>query len=142
MQAVKTSAWRIPVHQQRVDEILAAARAERAQGRSHQPAEEKRVQDVRPSCDPTDLQLAQELEMLRVALTSLGERFASDPEFLDHYGTELQSFDRMGQVLGHLSQVIAAEDKAPAIECIGMQELRLRLRRTLVRPVDCGQQSR
>jgi hypothetical protein len=131
---VQTSAWRPPVHQQRVDEILAAARTDRSHGRSTaQDLPRNSLDEVRLTKDATDLQLAEELRMLRTGLDALGERFASDPDLLQHYGDELQTFDRMSQVLGHLAQVVAAENKEPAIECIGMQELRLRLKRTLVK---------
>lgn len=133
---VQTSAWRPPVHQQRVDEILAAARVDRTNGCSApQDLPRDAIGEVRLTSDPTDLQLAEELRMLRTGLDALGERFASDPDLLQHYGDELQTFDRMSQVLGHLAQVVSAENKEPAIECIGMQELRLRLKRTLVKVV-------
>jgi hypothetical protein len=43
----------------------------------------------------------------------------------------MQSFDIIGQLLGHLAKVMGADDKLEAIDRIGMQELRSRLKRPI-----------
>lgn len=118
-----------PVHQSRIDAIVASARAQ-------DPVPEKRPlfreaprTSLAPSDQAIDRRLEEELAFVRRSLDAMGERLADDPILLTRYQTLLQSFDLLGQTLGHLATVVGAADRAEAVERIGMVELRARLQR-------------
>ena len=118
------------VSQSRIDAIVAAARAQ-------DPVPDKRPLFREVSCAPLvpssqliDRRLEEELAFVRRSLDAMGERLADDPILLTRYQTLLQSFDLLGQTLGHLATVVGAADRAEAVERIGMVELRARLQRT------------
>ena len=82
---------------------------------------------------PTDnvlhLRLAEELEYARRMLDLMGDELAGDPAVVMRHGRALQSFDIVGQMLGHLASVIRSSDPDDAIDRIGMSELKARLMR-------------
>jgi len=80
--------------------------------------------------DALDLRLSQEMAYARRLLEELGDRLVNDPIIIQRHTEALQGIDLIGQLLGHLSEVIAAADRPAAVERIGMQDLKTRLRRT------------
>ena len=112
-------------HQRAVDEIQAAARAERA-GR---PLFRPPPPTLAPSSSVLDQRLAEELDYIRRRLDLLGGILTQDPVLLRKHSTSLQDIDLINQTLGHLGKVIAAEDKDAAAERISLAELKGRLLR-------------
>jgi len=117
----------IPAHQREVDAIQAAIRAE---GRVARPPLFKPA-PPRPkaSQDLLDHRVAEELEAIARRLDLLGGALASDPILLQRHATQLQTVDLIRQMLSHLSQVVASEDKETAIALITLSELKARLQR-------------
>ena len=56
-------------------------------------------------------------------------RFSSDGAVVVRHGTSLQSVDIVGQMIGHIANVIRSSDPEGAVELIGMSELKARLQR-------------
>lgn len=82
-----------------------------------------------PSTDLLDRRLAEEIDYARRLLQALGERLASDGTVLARHASTLQAFDVIGQTLGYLSGVVGAANRDQAIDGIGMEDLRSRIRR-------------
>lgn len=118
--------------QARVDAIVAAARAKTAAAeapkRNLYRAPE--LLPLRPSQNLVDQRIQEELASTRRMVEALGDELANDPILLMRYQHSLQSIDLMAQILGHLSCVIGSEDRAEAIDRIGMASLKARLTRT------------
>lgn len=76
-----------------------------------------------------DARLSQELAFVRRLLEQLGEELADEPAVLMRHTRALQSFDLAGQILGHISNILVAEDRGAAVNAIGMEDLRSRLLR-------------
>ena len=91
--------------------------------------EVERRAPLEPTDDVIESRLAQELDYAQRLLETVGDAFVSDPMIREHHETTMQSFDIIGQLLGHLAKVVGAKDKSQAIDRIGMQELRARLKR-------------
>lgn len=110
------------------DAIQAAARQDRS---NHLPMlrEVERVAPLEPTSDIIESRLAEEIDYAQRLLEAVGDCFVSDPLILERHETTMQSFDIIGQLLGHLSKVVGSKDKLEAIDRIGMQELRSRLKR-------------
>lgn len=120
----------------------AAARA-RTQGiaRPAETAEEqkplRRDPPLRPAADaplpPTEdqlrLRLAEELEYARRMLDAMGEELASDGAVVMRHTAALQSVDIVGQMIGHVANVVRCSAPEEAVERIGMAELKGRLKR-------------
>ena len=121
-------------HQRRIDEIQAAIRAETAPSPTRnlfKPAPKRSP----PSTDPLDHHLAEELECIRRHLEQLGGVLAGNPLLVQRHATQLQSIDLINQVLGHISGIIASEDRALAVEQVTLRELRSRLQRKPLPPL-------
>lgn len=122
---------RIVTAQERCDEIQAEARLK--------PGDRIRrgalalVLPLEPSPDLTDRRLAEEIDYARRLLQAVGECLACDALVLARHATTLQSFDIVGQALGHLATVVGAADREEAIDRIGMEDLRTRIRRRSLR---------
>jgi len=117
--------------QRRVDAIQAAAREQPPRLSLFRPSPSP-VEPLAPSTDPYDQRLAEELEYAGRVLEAMGDMLAGDPVILQRHMQAMQGFDMIGQIIGHLAKVIQADDKAAAIDRIGMREMRARLtRRTL-----------
>jgi hypothetical protein len=93
--------------------------------------EVERIKPLEPTNDIIESRLSQEIEYAQRLLEAVGDCFVSDPDILERHETTMQSFDIIGQLLGHISKVIGAKDKREAINRIGMQELRSRLKRPI-----------
>ena len=121
-------------HQRRIDEIQAAIRAETAPSPTRnlfKPAPKRSP----PSTDPLDHHLSEELECIRRHLEQLGGVLAGNPLLVQRHATQLQSIDLINQVLGHISGIIASEDRALAVEQVTLRELRSRLQRKPLPPL-------
>ena len=121
-------------HQRRIDEIQAAIRAETAPAPTRnlfKPAPKRSP----PSTDPLDHHLSEELECIRRHLEQLGGVLAGNPLLVQRHATQLQSIDLINQVLGHISGIIASEDRALAVEQVTLRELRSRLKRKPLPPL-------
>ena len=84
---------------------------------------------LEPTEDLIEERLSEEIDYARRVLEAVGDRLISDPLILNRHESTLQSFDIIGQLLGHLAKVTGSKDKLEAINRIGMQELRSRLNR-------------
>jgi hypothetical protein len=74
-----------------------------------------------------DLLLAAELDHARDKLMMMGDELAMSQEIVAEHGTALQAVDIVGQMLGHIANVVRAEDRQGAIARIGMCELKTKL---------------
>ena len=81
--------------------------------------------DQAPS--PLDLLLAAELDHARDMLVMMGDELAMSTEIVAEHGTALQAVDIVGQMLGHIANVVRADDRNSAIARIGMCELKTKL---------------
>jgi hypothetical protein len=66
-------------------------------------------------------------------LDIMGDSLASDGAVVVRHGTSLQSVDIVGQMLGHIANVIRSSDPEGAVDLIGMSELKARLQRRSIR---------
>jgi hypothetical protein len=82
-----------------------------------------------PTDDVVRLRLAEELEYARRMLNLMGDELSSDGAVIARHGMALQSVDIVGQMMGHIANVIRSSDPQGAIELIGMGELKARLKR-------------
>ena len=82
-----------------------------------------------PTDDRLRQRLAEELEYARRMLDIMGDALASDGAVVVRHGTSLQSVDIVGQMLGHIANVVRSSDPEGAVELIGMAELKARLQR-------------
>ena len=63
-----------------------------------------------PTEDELQLRLAEELEYARRMLEAMGDSLSNDPAVLVRHGVALQSIDVIGQILGHIANVIRSSD--------------------------------
>jgi hypothetical protein len=76
---------------------------------------------------PLDDLLAAELDHARDLLVMMGDELAMSPEIVAEHGLALQAVDIVGQMLGHIANVVRAENRNEAIERIGMCDLKAKL---------------
>ncbi len=81
------------------------------------------------TADSLHRRLAEELEYARRMLTAVGDELASDCIVVARHAAALQSFDFLGQMLGHLATVVGSSDPHGAVELVGMADLKARLKR-------------
>jgi PilZ domain len=112
--------------QRRVDAIQADARANPVTGRDLRSSEPPATHPVALNLDS---RLADELGYVQRLLEDLGDELIADLLLIQRHGKSLQSLDLVGQILGHVSTILRAEDKAAVVEDIGMEDLRARLKR-------------
>ncbi|HET9427128.1 MAG TPA: hypothetical protein VFO69_02095 [Allosphingosinicella sp.] len=74
-----------------------------------------------------DQLLAAELDHARDMLVMMGDELATSPAIVAEHGMALQAVDIVGQMIGHIANVIRAEDRNEAIRKIGMCELKAKL---------------
>jgi hypothetical protein len=131
------------LRQARCDAIQAQFRAEhgdRPSIRREPPPQRKSIRREAPPLPaalvPTDdvlkLRLAEELEYARRMIEALGDNLSADPNLVMRHMVSLQSVDIVGQILGHIANVVRSSDPDGAVERIGMCELRSRLKRTSI----------
>ena len=119
-------------HQARVDRIVAQARADLAAN----PAEPIRapaaaaIHALPLTDDPLDRRLAEEIDYARRHLDTLGDVLSDNGYLLHKHMRELQSLDRVNQLLSHIGRVISAQDRRQAAAAITLEDLRARLLRT------------
>jgi hypothetical protein len=115
--------------QVRCDIIQAEFRAEEPQRRSIRRDAPPCPRALVPTEDVLKLRLAEELEYLRRMLDAMGDELSGDTNVLMRHGTTLQSVDIVGQILGHVANVVRSSDPEGAVDLIGMCELKARLKR-------------
>ena len=74
-----------------------------------------------------DLRLAAELDHARDMLVTMGDELALNMEVVAEHGVALQAVDIVGQMLGHIANVVRAADRRAAVDRIGMCELKAKL---------------
>ena len=74
-----------------------------------------------------ELRLAAELEHARQMLVDMGDELAMNDEVVAEHGVALQAVDIVGQMIGHIANVVRADDRDAAVDRIGMCELKARL---------------
>lgn len=74
-----------------------------------------------------DVRLAAELDHARAMLVEMGDQLAFDADVVAEHGFALQAVDIVGQMLGHIANVVRADDRAAAVDRIGMCELKAKL---------------
>jgi hypothetical protein len=116
--------------QRRVDAIQAEARANPASGRLLRAVEPPPAPP--PVSPDLDARLADELGYVQRLLEGLGDELIADLLLIQRHGQSLQSLDLVGQILGHVSAILRAQDKAAVVEEIGMEDLRARLKRKAI----------
>lgn len=129
-----TSFWTKAAHaaaqnQARCDDIQAEFRAEASQRLSIRREPPPTPAALIATDDPLRLRLAEELEYARRMLEAMGETLSSDGLLIARHLTALQSVDIVGQMLGHIANVVRSSDPEGALERIGMGDLRARLTR-------------
>ena len=82
-----------------------------------------------PTNDRLHLRLAEELEYARRMLDAMGDALSTDSMIVTRHGRSLQSIDIVGQMIGHIANVVRSSDPPGAVERIGMAELKARLTR-------------
>ena len=82
------------------------------------------------SDDVLRVRLGEELDYARRLLDVTGDSMSSDPLAVGRHGLALQSLDVVGQMLGHIANVIRSSAPAEAVDSIGMGDLRARLQRS------------
>jgi hypothetical protein len=73
--------------------------------------------------------LAEELAYVQRILENIGDELLAEPAVLHRHHTALQGFDLAGQILGHIAAIMVSDDPATAVDRIGMEDLRARLKR-------------
>jgi hypothetical protein len=106
---------------------------EEATPRQRKPRPRERAQPAAPPESGTDIlriRLGEELDYARRRLDALGDELSADPILIRRHHVSLQSLDIVGQILGHIGDVIRSGDPQAAIESIGMGDLKGRLMRS------------
>jgi len=119
---------RSPAEQARCDSIQAAFRSDDKPGsifRDPPP----RPPEIPPTGDALLLRLADELDYARRMLDLMGDELASDMTVVMRHSVALQSVDIVGQMLGHIANVVRSSDRDGSVERIGMCDLKSRLLR-------------
>jgi hypothetical protein len=71
--------------------------------------------------------LAAELDHARRMLEEMGDELALDHQVVAEHALALQAVDIVGQMIGHIANVVRAEDRGAAVDRIGMCELKAKL---------------
>ncbi len=74
-----------------------------------------------------DLTLAAQLDHARDLLVTMGDELAMNHAVVADHGVALQAVDIVGQMLGHIANVVRADDRRAAVDRIGMCELKATL---------------
>ncbi|MEO5772924.1 MAG: hypothetical protein ABIQ32_02230 [Sphingomicrobium sp.] len=116
-----------PAAQARCDSIVSEARA------APSPSIRRDPPPAPPPPPPTtevlNLRLAEELEFARRMLDSMGDELSADAAVVMRHSVSLQSVDIIGQILGHIANVVRSSDPPATVDRIGMCELKARLTR-------------
>ncbi len=124
---LKTAARVSPGAQERCDSILSEYRAD------PHPSSFRHLSVPPPPPPPTEdllsLRLAEELEYARRMLDAMGDSLCADPSVVMRHNVSLQSIDIVGQMLGHIANVVSSSRPEDMVELIGMCDLKARLTR-------------
>ena len=115
--------------QARCDIIQAEFRKEEPQRRSIRRDPPPLPPALVPTEDRLRLRLAEELEYARRMLEVMGDELSSDGAVIMRHMVAMQSVDIVGQMLGHIANVVRSSDPDGAVDLIGMCELKARLTR-------------
>lgn len=74
-----------------------------------------------------DHRLAAQLDHARTLLVTMGDELALNHDVIAEHGLALQTVDIVGQMLGHIANVVRSDDRRAAVDRIGMCELKARL---------------
>ena len=80
--------------------------------------------------DQLRIRLGEELEYARRMLDITGDELSADPIAVARHLVSLQYLDKVGQMLGHIANVIRSTDPTSAVKEIGMGDLKARLTRS------------
>jgi hypothetical protein len=120
--------------QARCDAVQAEFRSAQANG---QPPERRSLRRDPPPLPralvPTDdilrQRLAEELEYARRLIEQMGDALSCDPTIVGRHMISLQAVDIVGQMMGHIANVVRSSDPDGAVDRIGMSDLKGRLQR-------------
>jgi hypothetical protein len=128
--AAQNPAASTPDHQARVDRIVAQARADLAAGALKTVRGPVLTdQPMALTEDVLDRRLAEEIDYARRHLDTLGDLLSNNGYLLHKHSRELQSLDKVNQLLAHVARVISAQDRRQAAGSITLEDLRARLLR-------------
>ena len=82
-----------------------------------------------PSEDLLRIRLGEELDYVRRLLDVTAGQLTRDPILIRRHALELQSLDKIAQILIHVGDVIRSRDPNAAVENIEMSDLKARLKR-------------
>ncbi|MCM8556225.1 hypothetical protein [Sphingomicrobium sediminis] len=77
--------------------------------------------------DMLDASLAHEIEEARKLLEVMGDELSGDIDVITKHCTSLQTIDIVMQILGHIANVVRADDRQDAVDGIGMHDLKMKL---------------
>lgn len=80
--------------------------------------------------DTLRIRLGEELDHVRRMLDVTGDELANDPVAVPRHTVALQYLDKVGQMLGHIANVVRSTDPQSTIADIGMGDLKARLTRS------------
>ena len=89
-----------------------------------------RPPEIPATAEVLPLRLAEELDYARRMLDSMGDDLSADMAVVMRHSVALQSIDIVGQMLGHIANVVRSSDPEAAVDRIGMCELKGRLTRS------------
>jgi len=82
-----------------------------------------------PNDDVLRHRLGEELDYARRLLNVTANQLSRDPILIRRHSLELQSLDKIAQILIHMGDVVRSSDPNAAVEAIGMGDLKARLTR-------------
>jgi len=74
-----------------------------------------------------NLRLGAELDYARRMLEQMGDELAADMGVVVRHSVALQTVDIVGQMLGHIANVVRSSDPEASVDRIGMGDLKARL---------------
>ncbi len=119
----------VSAHPARIDDVVAAVRADAITELKRTLLRDPPQPPLKASECLLDRRLEEEIDYARRMIEAAGDALADDPITLQRHHVTMQSFDIVGQLLGHLAKVVGCEDRQEAAARIGMTELRNRLLR-------------
>jgi hypothetical protein len=82
-----------------------------------------------------DERLGEELETFHRWIANIAGSLAVDPIIRNRYAFELKNLERVSSEIGQVGSIVAAADKAQAIERLTAPELKARLQRKAIAPM-------